>query len=685
MLTYFKKRRIAQIIEGMFVDGDYFWNKTVFSLHGGRTDLTNNSTFIDSSSLNHAVTSYGDACQTLVTPFVNVGGSVYLDGTGDYLTIPSDQAHKFGTANFTIECWFKTSTVTGGPRTLFSTSMGSYGIEVAQNGGNLTFSASSYGTSWDIINSLSISAINVDTWYHLAVVRNGDVLDCYVNGSIHTAFNIYSAPVFFGPNAFGIGSNGTNTFNGFISNFRVVMGAAVYTNVFNIPTNPLTAISGTTLLLNFENGAIVDSSRNVPIYLNGNAVASDTMSKFGSTSIALDGSGDYVRAGTPNSWTFLHDNTATYTVEFWFNTSVQGVEQGLFSTGSTAAGNGLSIGITTANTLSVKMYRGVAGNYYTWGETGTAVTTNAWHHVAFVWRGIGQGSLFLDGQLIDSTLTMTGTWPAYATTVANALHIGCHYNGSAYSYFTGNIDDVRVSKGIARYYGNFSLMTKQMMDKQASGYTPGKDEYWNQTLVSLPLYDSNSTDAKGNTFTASGNVTYSTTSPKFGSSALNFAGGRLTSAVGSYAIRGDFTLECWVRLNAYRLGTICGIQSTLAGHFPVLFAINGFGGISLYRSSSATDRIIKYDTKIFDLNTWYHLAFVRSNGYVSVFVNGVKIVTANNSEMYGGDSAMTIGNDSYNDWFSGQLTDFRFTNGVARYTSNFTVPSSPFPTVGLTY
>ena len=36
------------------------------------------------------------------------GSSLYLDGTGDYLTIPTNTSFNLGNVNFTIECWIKT-------------------------------------------------------------------------------------------------------------------------------------------------------------------------------------------------------------------------------------------------------------------------------------------------------------------------------------------------------------------------------------------------------------------------------------------------------------------------------------------------------------------------------------------------------------------------------------------------
>jgi hypothetical protein len=77
-------------------------------------------------------------------------------------------------------------------------------------------------------------------------------------------------------------SQGNGYFNGYISNFRVVKGTAVYTSAFTVPTNPLTAISGTQLLLNTTNDVnfLKDSSTNNLTIINNGAVTSNTLNPF---------------------------------------------------------------------------------------------------------------------------------------------------------------------------------------------------------------------------------------------------------------------------------------------------------------------------------------------------------------------------------------------------------------------
>jgi hypothetical protein len=77
--------------------------------------------------------------------------------------------------------------------------------------------------------------------------------------------------------------------------------------------------------------------------------------------------------------------------------------------------------------------------------------------------------------------------------------------------------------------------------------------------------------------------------------------------------------------------------------------------------------------------TWYHLAITRSSGVCRCFINGVKQGSdITNTNDLGGTVATQIGNwyTSPTYPFNGYIDDFRITKGYARYTANFTPPSS---------
>jgi hypothetical protein len=67
-----------------------------------------------------------------------------------------------------------------------------------------------------------------------------------------------------------------------MTNLRVVIGTGVYTGTFTPPTQPLTAITGTQLLLKTSNDAnfLKDSSTNNFTITNTGSVTSQSLSPF---------------------------------------------------------------------------------------------------------------------------------------------------------------------------------------------------------------------------------------------------------------------------------------------------------------------------------------------------------------------------------------------------------------------
>jgi hypothetical protein len=79
------------------------------------------------------------------------------------------------------------------------------------------------------------------------------------------------------------------------------------------------------------------------------------------------------------------------------------------------------------------------------------------------------------------------------------------------------------------------------------------------------------------------------------------------------------------------------------------------------------------------LNTWTHAAIVRHNGTVTVYVNGVSVATASDSTIYNTVNGFVFGAQGGSDNlpFTGNVVGARVST-VARYTANFTPPTSQF-------
>ena len=187
-----------------------------------------------------------------------IDGSVFFgrNGTtaaasGNWLTAYSESDFSFGTGDFTIEYWFYFTGVTG-------SNSGSFQISNTPGGINNANGASTGGLALDYENNCvkgignngwfnGTNTVAVGTWNHVALVRYSGTLQIFTNGVADTSASDsqnYSLTHL----AIGGYYSTSHLFQGYISNFRIVKGTAVYSAAFTPPTERLTAIDGTVLL-----------------------------------------------------------------------------------------------------------------------------------------------------------------------------------------------------------------------------------------------------------------------------------------------------------------------------------------------------------------------------------------------------------------------------------------------------
>jgi hypothetical protein len=242
-------------------------------------------------------------------------------------------------------------------------------------------------------------------------------------------------------------ADGSQAIDGYMSDFRLVKGTAVYTAAFTPPTAPLTAITNTQLLTNFTNAGIYDATAKNDLETVGNAQNSTTQSKFGGSSMYFDGTGDWLTAADNINLRF---GTGDFTIEGWVYLSATGVAYGLVSKGTSTTG--WSVNITSGNKLQF--------SYTASNLTGaTSLASGTWYHFAVTRYGSGTGNVkvFLNG-VVDAT---SGTAITDAFTQTNIFYVGADRVGG--SALNGYLDDVRVTTGIARYTSNFTPPTSAFL------------------------------------------------------------------------------------------------------------------------------------------------------------------------------------------------------------------------------
>ena len=417
---------------------------------GAGTYTVSASQTVSSTTINavgFTITRNGNTSVVAFSPFnpsaswsaATYGGSGYFDGSGDYLSVPDNDAFSFGSGEFTIETWiYPTSS---GDRRFYNQ---------YQDSNNQCFIRLNNSTNLIAVNFIvggssifsfnSSTAVTLNAWNHVALVRSVNTITLYLNGSsVGTASYSgsilnYSAPLLIST------YDGTNeAFLGYIGSMRVVKGTAVYTSAFTPPTAPVTAITNTSLLLNFTNAGIYDATSKNDLETVGNAQISTTQSKWGGSSISFDGTGD---------WLLIPDQppqrigTGNFTIEMWVYRNSSGT-YGL-------AGKGTG---TTGWLVSLNSSNQVVFTYgsSTITSSGT-VSATTWTHIAVVREGTStnQTKIYISGTN-DGTGTVSTDFNQ-----TNSIYIGADRTGG--SAANAYVQDVRITN-YARYTANFTAPT----------------------------------------------------------------------------------------------------------------------------------------------------------------------------------------------------------------------------------
>jgi hypothetical protein len=206
---------------------DPSWANVKLLAHMNGTDAS--TTFTDSSTSAHTITAFGDAqldTATYPTLTVNTASGLF-DGTGDYLTTDSSADYAFGTGDFTIEFWMKTTD--GTANVVYLSSAGSTGHwAIIMQSGYIYFQ-STYNSA-NVAYRSNTSLIN-GSWHHFAFTRSGTsnrmFFDGVQQGATETDSTNYDKT-----SVLKIGDGPTGGYNGSIDELRITKGTARYTADF---------------------------------------------------------------------------------------------------------------------------------------------------------------------------------------------------------------------------------------------------------------------------------------------------------------------------------------------------------------------------------------------------------------------------------------------------------------------
>ena len=204
---------------------------------------------------------------------------------------------------------------------------------------------------------------------------------------------------------------------------------------------------------------------------------------------------------------------------------------------------------------------------------------------------------------------------------------------------------------------------------------------------------------RGNTVTFGGDAEISTAQSKFGGSSLSLDGNGdyvdLPQSTNQF-VSDDFTIEFWFRINSgagsETVGLFGSYYTTPSGKGMLMVSSATYNQVYfqwMYGSGTGTDWAYLNQTQgtrtALSNNTWYHVAVTRSGSTWRLFLNGTQEDSVTQSDQLTDSGSTTrLGNygpsATASHGLNGYIEDFRITRGVARYTSNFTAPTSAHPT-----
>lgn len=373
------------------------------------------------------------------------GSSAYFDGDGDSLVLPSETI----SGEFTLEGWVY-CTAAPSNQLLFS-----IGDDIGTNGFILYISTTGQvGLFSNNTTAISPSGSSViGGWHHIALVRNSSM-----------AATIYVDGVSVGSVALSATISGnvrigaelcnkilTSRFTGYVDDYRLSKGVARYVANFNPPTAPhFTVQAVDPYLYNVvlgchlnagETPAFKDVISGKTITANGDATISSAQSKFGGASAYFDGAGDYLSVASSTDFEF---GTGDFTVELWVNRPAL-TTGNLIDIRPVGGGDGAYWALYFPSSTEISLYASGGDRI----RTAHGMATATWYHIA-VCRSSGVTRLFINGSQVGGNYADTTNYLTAPVVLCASAHT------LAEAFLNAYIDDLRVTKGVARYVANFT-------------------------------------------------------------------------------------------------------------------------------------------------------------------------------------------------------------------------------------
>ena len=646
-------------------------NSRYTSLLATATGTSDNNDITDASTNNHTITVNGDAHAGTFSPYRSGGYSTYLETqTSRYYTNTSSDFDIGGTGDWSYEAWIYADNQTW-PSYPRAFGLGPYYNDPKTFGVLLKDPDNSNAITvyWDDAAGqgrklLSTTTFSQGVWHHLATCRSGNNIALFLDGTRIAHNSSYTSAIDAGNTWLYVGHTGINTegFQGYVRDVRFINGSHPYdasVSSITVPTETLTKTANTKFLsstLPYLTD-ISDTGHSLTVSSN---VSTKPFSPYDYIEYSTtDHGGSVYHGGTAGYTDYIEGNytaigTNDFTFQFWvYPKTSSDIYAGYFSSKKSTSITGLTVAKDTIDFGTNTSSGAAFGN--------PNIREEAWSHVAVVRSG-DNSTAYVNGKSIG-TISGTGSYNIASDRFWTMQRYG--YNQGGGWPGKGYISDLKISQSVD-YTADFTPPTAPLSSSGTSLHIKGTD---------ASIIDK----SQGTNLKLFGNTTGSTTQVKFANSKSMYFDGSGDYILSQEPVKlgtQDFTAECWLY---YQSGLELMGNRTVSdsGGFSVRISSTtltvgnssgtGFGSVFSGTTSSLT-------------NAWHHIAVSRSSGVTKIYVDGTSIASHSNSIDFSLSNPFVIGyaytNGSGADPIQGYIQDFRITNGLARYTANFTPPTA---------
>ena len=647
-----------------------------------KADSTGTDSQVDASSNTYTLTETGDTTSHAFTPLHPGGYSVEFNSTDASIAVPAATGSEYRLgpdAGWTLEVWLYSIDFSQAQIVYLQRNQqdarGTV-VSIATNGAITFYQGDANNSAWEV--QMSCGTLTAHTWTHLAIVRNGSGTNnykTYLNGTQQAQATYASSSA--NRQVAGYIGGGNSSYNsdnrefvGYMRDFRYTE-SAVYTSNFTAPTKPLTVLSDTKLL-----------------YFNGEAYIVDKCSVYGqptvTTNVLLERNGPYDYTAydkTEHGGAVDFKNGANYftapfsvtgvdpiTCEAWIYMNALSTHNVIYcqypNSNPTAYG-GRHIFYVSSGTGKLQYWTGADGA----SSHPHVLRYKQWYHVAYVKTGTTV-KLYVNGDEAVGSQT-------HDVSIFNEnIQFGAIPENSG--YFDGFIFDLRITYNNTTYTGDFTPPTAPLTSSSDTKVLTmtNKNDIW-EVAKGSKLSDIGTGPSSSNTqrkWTDSSAI-------HFNGSTGNYLYLDMEETFGTR----DFTIEAWVYAESTAGSGVVQISPTSGTGLLSLGSAGsvGFGQQNGYWRLYTTGGwpvtgYLQSSTAVV-VDTWHHLAAVKTGGNTKLYLNGTEIATRADTYDYSTTRYMAFGCANANNYvWPGYVQDLRVAIGYARYTSNFTAPTSTF-------